>query len=132
MEAINQLAKSGDMKQLEFLMNLLIEKKIGNGLSIAIKAIGNSKNEFGKDILVNIYGIANNNEKKLIIESLLKLGIFKNFFSGNQLHKNIQEQLWPLLSSLKSDQLKNILLLGQQQFKEELDFAWRTTKHWRQ
>ena len=123
MEAINQLAKSGDMKQLEFLMNLLIEKKIGNGLSIAIKAIGNSKNEFGKDILVDIYGIANGNERKLIIESLLKLGVFKNFFSGNQFHKNIQEQLWPLLSGLKSDKLKNILSLGQQEFKEKLDFA---------
>ena len=131
MEAINQLAKSGDMKQLEFLMNLLIEKKIGNGLSIAIKAIGNSKNEFGKDILVDIYGIANGNERKLIIESLLKLGAFKNFFSGNQLHNNIQEQLWSLLSSLNSNKLKNILSLGQQEFKEKLDFAWRTTKHWR-
>lgn len=130
-EAINQLAKSGDMKQLEFLMNFLFENSIGNGPSIAIKAIGNSKNELGKNVLVEVYGRANSNEKKLIIESLLKLGVFKNFFSGNQLHKNIQEQLWPLLSSLKSAQLKNILSLGQQEFKEKLDFAWRTTKHWR-
>ncbi len=112
-------------------MNFLFENSIGNGPSIAIKAIGNSKNELGKNVLVEVYGRANSNEKKLIIESLLKLGVFKNFFSGNQLHKNIQEQLWPLLSSLKSAQLKNILSLGQQEFKEKLDFAWRTTKHWR-
>jgi hypothetical protein len=131
MEAINQLAKSGDVKQLEFLLNFLFENSVGNGPSIAIKAIGNTQNETGKTVLVEVYGRANDNEKKLIIESLFKLGVFKNFFSGNQLHKNIQEQLWPLLSGLNSDKLKIILSLGQQGFKEKLDFAWRTTKHWR-
>jgi hypothetical protein len=131
MEAINQLAKSGDTKQLKFLMNFLFENSIANGPSIAIKAIGNSQNEFGKNVLVDVYGRANDNEQKLIIESLLKLGVFKKFFAGYQLHKNIQEQLWPLLSGLKSDKLKNILSLGQQEFKEKLDSAWKTTKHWR-
>jgi hypothetical protein len=131
MEAINQLAKSGDTKQLKFLMNFLFENSIANGPSIAIKAIGNSKNESGKNVLVDVYGRANDNEQKLIIESLFKLGVFKNLFSGNQFHKNIQEQLWPLLSGLKSSQLKNILSLGQQEFKKKLDFAWSMTKHWR-
>jgi hypothetical protein len=112
-------------------MNFLFENSIGNGPSIAIKAIGNYKNELGKNILVEVYGRANDNEKKLIIESLLKLGVFKKYFSGNHLHKNIQEQLWALLSSLNSDKLKNILSLGQQEFKDKLDFAWKTTKHWR-
>ena len=131
MEAINQLAKSGDMKQLAFLLNFLFENSIGNGPSIAIKAIGNAQNESGKNILVEVYGRANDNEKKLIIESLFKLGAFKNYFSGNHFHKNIQEQLWPLLFALSSDKLRNILSLGQQEFKEKLDFAWKTTKHWR-
>lgn len=132
MAAINQLAKSGDMKQLEFLMRLLFENRIGNGPSIAIKAIGNANNEFGKSILVEMYGLANDNERKLIIESLIKLGVFKDFFpGGNHLHKNIQEQLWALLFASNSKQLKNILALGQQEFKEKLDFAWKSTSHWR-
>jgi hypothetical protein len=129
--AINQLAKSGDIKQLEFLMHVLFEKRVGNDLSYAINSIGNFQNECGKKSLIEIYGSVNDNEKKLIIKSLLKLGVFKNFFSGNHLNKSIQEQLWALLFGLNSDQLKNIISLGQQEFKDKLDFAWRTTKHWR-
>lgn len=131
LEAINHLAKSDDIKQLEFLMNVLFKKRIGNGSSIAIKAIGKFQNKFGKSILLETYGLANYNEKKLIIEALLKLGVFKNFFSGNHLSKNIQEQLWALLFGLNSDQLKSILSLEPKEFKEKLDFAWKSTKHWR-
>ncbi len=129
--AINKLAKSGNINQLMFLMKLLFEKRIANGPSIAIKAIGNSKNECGEKILVEIYGLANDNEKKLIIESLFNLGTFKHFFAESHLYKNIQEQLWALLFGLSSDQLNNILSLGQNEFQEKLDFAWKTTKHWR-
>jgi hypothetical protein len=36
-EAIVQMAKSDDIMQLEFMMNVLLEKRIGNGLYNAIK-----------------------------------------------------------------------------------------------
>jgi hypothetical protein len=130
-ETIVQMAKSDDIKQLEFMMNVLLEKRIGNGLSNAIKTIGNSENEIGQKILIAIYGSAKDNDKKLIIAALLKLGAFKNFFPGNQQSKNIAEQLWPLLFGLNSTQLENILSLGEAEFKNKLDFARKTTKHWR-
>lgn len=128
---IEQTAKSGSSKQLALLMNLLVKQRLGNGLPVAIKAIGNSHNGHGKEGLINIYGQVNTIEKKLIIESLLKLGAFKDFFDGNHIHKNVSEQLWALLFSANSNKLRQLLALEPEEFQAELDFARKATKHWR-
>lgn len=83
-ESIQQLAYSQNTKELEFLMNTVFKKRIGNGPANAIKALGNSQNAAAINILIEFYTLAHTNERKLIIESLLKLGVFKSFFPSNQ------------------------------------------------
>jgi hypothetical protein len=130
-KAIKQIAQMGDYKQLSSLFSLLLKKHVGNGVTIAVKAIGNAQNQGGKDFLIACYEQANENEKKLIIESLLKLGVFKKHFFGKHYPVNIQEKLWALFSGLNSSKLKAMLSLETKEFHEKLDFAWKITKHWR-
>lgn len=129
--AIDQLAKSKDSKLLKLLMQQVLSKRIGNMPSLAIKAIGDSGNDAGISILIEIYGQVNDVEKKLIIESISKLGAFSSHMDGNVLHKNIQEQLWPLLFGLNSDQFRQMHNLNRKQFEEKLESASRITAHWK-
>ena len=84
--AIHQLAQSGDAGQLDLLLRVLVDKRIGNGLSTAIKAIGDFQNTAGKNALIEIYGAVNDNDKKLVIAGLLKLGTFEKFFPAEAYH----------------------------------------------
>lgn len=129
--AIHQLAQSGDAGQLDLLLRVLVDKRIGNGLSTAIKAIGDFQNTAGKNALIEIYGAVNDNDKKLVIAGLLKLGTFEKFFPGGAATKHMQDQLWALLFGLNSAQLKSILALSPGEFMIKLDSAWKSTKHWR-
>jgi len=129
--ALNELCRYGTAPQLESLMALLLKNRVGNTVSLAIKAIGTSGNAEGVNALIEAYGTAKINEQKLIIESLLKLGVFRNFFEGNALHPNIMQQLWPLLQGCRIDQLKKIMSLTPEEFRKQIDFAWHSTKHWR-
>jgi hypothetical protein len=129
--AINQLAKSGNKKEVEFLIGMVFKNRPPNGVTIALRVIGNSRNKNGIQALIESYGDASHDERQLIMECLLKLEVFSHFFSGIQTAKNIQDRLWPLLFPLKSSQLKEVLALSPEKFAERLEFAWRTTKHWR-
>ncbi|HTF05627.1 MAG TPA: hypothetical protein VK826_16485 [Bacteroidia bacterium] len=129
--AIDQLAKSEDKKEVEFLIGTVFKKRPPNGVSLVIRAIGNSRNAHGIQPLIDGYGNASHDERELVMDCLLKLDVFIKFFPGVQTSKNIREKLWPMLGGLNSSQLKNVLALSPEKFQEQLDFAWKTTSHWR-
>lgn len=130
-QSVKEIAQTGDTGQLKILFKKLFQKRIGNEIAILIKAIGDFQNANGIEPLIDIYGEANKNEKKLINEALLKLGAFRKFFDGNKYPLNILENLEAMLFGASSPQLKRKLSLSKEEFLENLDFAWRTTKHWR-
>jgi len=129
--AIEQLVQTGNTADLKLLMKTVFSKRIGNTPSMAIKAIGNSGNEAAINILVEVYPNLHQNEKKLIIESVSRLGAFSSLIDGDPMHPNIQDQLWALLFGVNSDQFKNILTLDRKQFEKELESASRLTAHWK-
>jgi hypothetical protein len=131
MAAIHELAQSKHKKEVEFLIATVFKKRIANGVVLALKAIGNSGNKHAIQPLIDGYGYGNHEERELMMDCLLKLGVFDNFFPGDQDSKKIRERLWPVLFALNSDKLKKLLALSPKEFEAKAEFAWRMTKHWR-
>jgi hypothetical protein len=128
---IHQIVLNEGERQLSALMELLFQKRIGNGVAIAIQAMGDSNRSLCIPILIDAFGPAHDNEKHLIIQALLKLGAFEGCFPGSKPNPNIEAQLWSLLFGSNSNQLRNTLALSPTEFEAKLKFAWQTTKHWR-
>ncbi len=129
--AIKEIAKFGDAKVFRNLFEFLTTNRISNGISLAVKAIGISKNTHAIEPLVDHFETANHSIRDMIIASLLKLGVFDKFFGGNKFPINIQERLFALLSTSSSSRLRSYLALEPEEFHKKLDFAWSITKHWR-
>lgn len=130
-EALETIISLKQPKEIVFLLRYLNTKKVKNGFGKCIKALGNSNRKIAVDALIDSYGNTNHHFRKLILKSLLKLGAFNHFISGNQIHVNIEEKIWSLVFGYSSKQLRNILKSDQETFQKEIDFAWRTTKHLR-
>lgn len=133
LNAVHKICNHGPVKEQLLLLKYLTTNRlrIGNSFALVIQALGNSDDPEVKNELINIYDIVNTNEKKMIIEALIKTGAFKKFFGENLPVQMFLEKLWPLLFSCSSDQLRDYLALDKAAFLEKLQFAQSITKHWR-
>ena len=130
--AIRAVAASGDAALLKFMLETVFRNRKGNSISVAVTALGDAANKEAVPLLPEYYQLANRNERRLIIETLLQLGAFDRVFGSNAAHKNNAEQLWALLFGSSTAQLKACLALPAHELRKELDFAWKATSHWRE